>query len=1034
MNQLDWGQIKGNFRGFEELAFEFVKDVYPNAQKWIKTPQTRDGNKDAYTIVFGFSPYPAKEEQWWMEAKYSTTYASLTRYRLDATIVSALLSGNISKVIFVTNIAISTKTIIDIRNALKISANCKEVHFCTKHTLEYWLSQKPTIAKKFFPKLVPLNFEFPEILLTEEMEFFSEISSHISFREPLHILKRGQRYCAFFSLFSVKKCYLHIRPLTKGVTIISNQEINLSEGENALQFLFELNSEHPLGNSKRGDVSPVFKIGTIDLIPKYVTEVSGTIDACIDFSSQKQILNDLNQKVKKFLDASNTTICCIRGQSGTGKSYTLEKASHAIAMEKEDLFHACFYESPADNNKLLIDAVLFVLFPYINPEDIDTNYIQKISHKNYISHFMKEIIKHKDSYDDICNLFSSISSNDILFPMKMSIKRRFILLDNLQKLNFAQTHFLFSIVFNAWRGELPLFFILSAQPSFFEEHFEKFKNNITFQIWDCALDEGDFFQYLEKHNVMTIKHIQGSIRTIFPNLVELFWFVRHLGDLNQEIKSLDDFVLACKAFHSSQLSERYILNQFNDIFTKNQKLKEICDAIYWSENGVLLSYQDLNDMRYATQLIEQNLVQYNDMGMLIPYHEIYQNYYRRHFQRPQKLSHIACNATQELQNQLYFDTTRESLQKMTSSIIALIEAHKFHTVHYILEDMFVFRDKSAVKGRVGDEIFYQLYMCFAMASTNVSMTHSGRKLFKMIMDETIHHHNPNILLICESATWELVNSLYEWLEFENAKAQINTLFNVIRRLQQYNLRPSNIKKCIRFHDATVIQTLIESDLNMQDIGRVYELRGREMLEYGFEYRYYTFLVRYANTLLLRDINNASRIMHKCSQILLRIKGDSERYYLWSSFTYHYIQMILHNDFNELLKVLEIHNKLRQHFFNDYRKKYLAIASFYYCNGEFELGNRYLLMEGQIERDLRPRQKAFYYETIALHEFLSGRDLSAIDALEKAAEIFKELPEYYMIISHNIKMITQGVSNRVAQFCCNNQLETGIYYIDPRCVW
>lgn len=98
MEAFDWGKIKNGFSGFENLAVRFVNSQFPASRPWEQTKKTRDGNKDAYTIVLGYQPYPAKEEQWWMEAKYSTVIQQLPRYRLDATVVSAILSGNVSNI------------------------------------------------------------------------------------------------------------------------------------------------------------------------------------------------------------------------------------------------------------------------------------------------------------------------------------------------------------------------------------------------------------------------------------------------------------------------------------------------------------------------------------------------------------------------------------------------------------------------------------------------------------------------------------------------------------------------------------------------------------------------------------------------------------------------------------------------------------------------------------------------------------------------------------------------------------------------
>jgi len=92
---------------------------FPNGE-WKKTPQTRDGNKDAYTIVVGYHPYAQENETWWMEAKYSSSpkKTCLTRFRLDATIVSSVLHKRVSKIIFVTNLDVHAQTISDIRIAL----------------------------------------------------------------------------------------------------------------------------------------------------------------------------------------------------------------------------------------------------------------------------------------------------------------------------------------------------------------------------------------------------------------------------------------------------------------------------------------------------------------------------------------------------------------------------------------------------------------------------------------------------------------------------------------------------------------------------------------------------------------------------------------------------------------------------------------------------------------------------------------------------------------------------------------------------
>ena len=130
---INWETIVDGFRGFEKLALEFVEENEPqNGCSWKPTKETRDGNHDAilarevsdtpkpdFAVFVG---YANNVDVWWMEAKYSAEATQensiISRYRLDATIVSAILSRNISKIIFVTNLEIASKTIADIRKAL----------------------------------------------------------------------------------------------------------------------------------------------------------------------------------------------------------------------------------------------------------------------------------------------------------------------------------------------------------------------------------------------------------------------------------------------------------------------------------------------------------------------------------------------------------------------------------------------------------------------------------------------------------------------------------------------------------------------------------------------------------------------------------------------------------------------------------------------------------------------------------------------------------------------------------------------------
>ena len=138
--KFDWKCIKNGYKGFENLAVTFVNSIVETkSNKWKKTKDTRDKNHDAVRLIEEsdfwettslYIGYATDNDIWWMEAKYSESNSGkISRYRLDATIVSALSKNTVSKIVFVTNLDISSKAVSDIRKAIKNNGICKEVRF-----------------------------------------------------------------------------------------------------------------------------------------------------------------------------------------------------------------------------------------------------------------------------------------------------------------------------------------------------------------------------------------------------------------------------------------------------------------------------------------------------------------------------------------------------------------------------------------------------------------------------------------------------------------------------------------------------------------------------------------------------------------------------------------------------------------------------------------------------------------------------------------------------------------------------------------
>ncbi len=1034
MNTFDWRNIKGGFAGFESFALRFVNSQFPSSSGWNATGTTRDGNRDAYTVIVGFQPYPTAEEQWWMEAKYSTEADRLTRYRLDATVVSAILCGNVSKVIFVTNIVVNTKTILDIRMALYNAVHCREVFFCTKYTLEYWLSQNPEIANEFFGYGGNSHFEFPELFVIGDMEFYSIISQNLSFQEPIRLLQRGKRYCACFSVFCTRnrRIRVNLGRHIKGITFCSSRYFELNERENHLRVEFKIDLNYTGGNGQNGNSGPVFQIGGREVVSKYIVEVAKD-EVIIELEVQQNILSDLKTQLKTF-QAQNFSFCyCLQGNSGVGKSFILDQFVLSLETGKFPLFSLRISTSVADTNRMLLEMLLFIYFPYLAPETIDEEYLLNLK-GCYLSSLLKELVASKNSFDKLCAIFSSVQE-DSFFPTVMSINQRIVILDDLHKLGPPQKHFLIQLLLNALNRKIPLFFILCGQSSFFCGEFEILRQHAVLKEQECVLSSADILKSLPLIETEHCLIDPQFFSEIFPNLVELLSFRRYIATLKEEINGPQSFILAGQSFFKSRISEQEIINQFSTVLAGNEELNELCNSIYWSEDGIPLPYRDFQSIRNAATLLSMKLVRYRENNYIVPYHDIYQRYYRHHFHRPTLLHFVQLSSIQTLQETLDWQSDRGQLWNLVEQTEQMIKEHKFYSAHYLLEYSFTQGNRDMLISRLGEQIYYKLYMCFAMATANVSVMQSGREIFKRIKEETWYSTDAVILEVCEDATWELVNSLYEWLEFDKSISCIEDLFSIIQRLQLLGRRDNEQKKCNHYHDAMVIRTLIKSEQRLPDVEADYQTHCKNMLAYDFIYRYHTFKVRYGLTIMREDMKQAHTIMLESVKELMETRGPEDRYYLWSSFAAHYLDLLLDEKPGTLQLVLNCHEKLKKNFFNDYRKKNFAIAAYYYCHHDMNSGNRYLFQEMKIERELRSRQKAFYYETIALYEYLYGSLEQALDALYNASLVFKDLMSYLDIIRHNEILIKSGKGDRkTAQFCCNYVLQENIYYVDPRCAW
>lgn len=174
------------------------------------------------------------DETWWMEAKYSqeSKVKYLTRFRLDATIVSSLFHRKVSKLIFVTNIEVRAKTISDIRVGLQRAIGCQDVRFATKSALEYWLSQNPEIYLQYFPAPAPAMEDIKPFFVSDDIEIYPYPGTVGNTERCINLYEK-KTYQAYFKLISDSSRQICITRAQSGIKILLPTH-NVCKGENSI--------------------------------------------------------------------------------------------------------------------------------------------------------------------------------------------------------------------------------------------------------------------------------------------------------------------------------------------------------------------------------------------------------------------------------------------------------------------------------------------------------------------------------------------------------------------------------------------------------------------------------------------------------------------------------------------------------------------------------------------------------------------------------------------------------------------------------
>lgn len=1037
--------IKQGFE-FESLALEYLQDNF--AGKWEATSTTRDGNKDAVNSIIR-----GKQEAW-AEAKY-TKKTRLPRYRLDATIVSALIyDKNIAKIIFITNSNIDNKTQIDIERALKNALGVSiEVLFQTQIDIEYWLCNNPQRYTEHFNdnKETLRSLQFDNIIVDKVVSFYKIVRQSFCFREPLCELYVGNTYELIFSLFSPEdKNDCEIK-LATNLIDINPSHINIKRGNNRLCLTC---------NALKAGRLPAHLMTILN--SKIILNKAISIkkeDIRIEIKSQKDIKNNLLNSFKEFKKEQRTSIHVVNGRGGIGKTTMLETLIQNDSFKNIDIIYQSLFRDKLDSNIMIIDIILSILFYHADPTTIDGPYLDLIKHQ-YISRLLKGLVdakfkvKHKsiDNIEYFNTMISEYNESKSIFSNNIELNKKVIILDDLHKLDESSRVFLFNFLEDLCSSKIPCFIILCARDMFWKnQQYSTFKQKHLITCHNYLFSYEDLYNNLKRHNY----NVSKQALSLLTNRMEISIFstkslLKFLGSHKSEFdtKHPDSCHTLINHFISEDKYPKSVIELFNNLNTEE---RDVVNLVYYSYSGVEKLSIIPNKFHLFDTLEEKALFRVEN-GAYYPYHDVYQDIFKLVYE-PLETSMISTYLKTPASNSEiwrdelvhYSNISAECKENILENIIELTKQHKFYTILYILEPVFSRNIKEETKiienrkANLGAVLYYNLKFYYAYAVTNCSKSINGDNEFEGLEKEIKDIFDPDIQCVLLKVLAELVNSRYEHLLFTASHKYSCRLKKTLCKLEKEGYIEEGKGK---YHSAFILskevdllcQTMLDEYDKAYRKKRNLEKLCKETKDFN---KISIIAIRYARLMLHHDIDKAYDDINKAVKNLENQQSTAQKWVLIGKFELCFINIIRGRTTN-IKDLKNAHNELEKNFNNDYNRGCLIVAACYIYWRMPDEAYQYLYKDYFKKRKINPRCEAIRLGLLALYTYLFEYDKqNAIACLNKQKKIFEKLgPSYHSVIEHNIMIINSPRRINKISFFVNtdqNPLFDDCLYIDPR-IW
>ena len=996
-------------QSFEEIAFGYVESNF-SQYCWKKTPQTRDGNKDAYAVISLFSTHQGAAEVW-MEAKFSVKRKNMSRYTVDKTIVSALSEGNVSKLFFVTNMLVNQRVRKQLLSALKIDGfEYNDVHFCTKYDLEVWLSNTPigkTFFDRYFSGCCSDDYQLNHIKILGSPAFYDANLHNYLFPEPLSVLRYRSTYIAEITVYSPKKTLVLFNTLgERGVNIINSNQFPLQKGINELSISFIVNhTDSP--QSKCITISD----GQHEDILEIPVAIQNNSSHTIQIQAQEKAKSAIIECYKKYKRrTTNSVVNEIVAHAGMGKSYLLEQLTGDKVFRHESIIFYTFSSIRITNYRILVELYLRLFYYSINIEDVMDNLKAPVELMQSMSMLRRN--EHSKLED-----WMQHSQNKQLIPMDFQ-KERLIVLDNTERLSEGQSVFLTSLINNICSSNSHSFIIVSGR-----------QQKITIAPHRIVFHPQDIVENLKPHFSHRLSAVASLIGKLVFDVSSLALFIENLRDVDNDLAK----ALATSSYHS--LVENILQNKFDNIlsFIKSET-KELLTLIYTLTDGLSYTWiEDDDENDFIQPLIEANLVKHGTDAFL-PINSLASSFFKSNFTSYAKKGEMwkryfrRFSEDEKLRFDLGSAKFYNKLKKAVNRSQELMDMQDYIMTAYILEPLF----SPSIKAIESENpTLVRLHFNYIYAKANIDTHYPIRKRFEEFAENIVSIENRDSKICRIKALAEVVCFAFEDMDLQT----VHQVTNEVNELCKDFPCDPETNRAIFLCKSTVLLSLCAED-KYEDAET---LLKRMEIDYGDTPNMHITKIRYARHLYHKDIDMAMGILQEMLPLLEREKNPK-----WSNACALDIKFLsyLKNGVDDFVfnGMNAIRDSLPQ-YVSLYRSKLQLLSACALVNANEksendklnEYRNFWLAYKNESGCSFN-KAIAYDYLLEAAVEYLNNNYARMITLLEASNSHFQNFGKSYKIVIQHNKTINnhlESINKKVYFYNTNSIMKENYFYLDPR---